>query len=230
MDSPAALRDIGSFPTSTQTVWLLDHPPQPQPGGERQAAQRLVRRLAQVEDHEAEVAGLQHEAERLHRLLHRPLVQAAAQPGVGDHVPAHPEQAREIDAGRSGRRGIEHVEGIDQRHQLTARGCGRHRLQQQAGASRRAGTDHFREMPARESAAEAAVERGEAGGPNRLFIPRVERGQRRGERPVETPFPEGGDECVAVSTGSQHIFAFCSPSGRTIAQAFPGDQARGGVG
>ncbi len=170
-------------------------------------------------------------AERLHRLLHGPLIQVAAQPGIGDNMAADPQQTREIDAGRRGRRGIELIERIDERHQFPARGGGRHRLQQQAGAPRRAGADQFREMPARQAAAKTAVERGKAGGPTACSSPRIERGQCGGERPIETPFPEGGHECACGRHGAASMFSpFVRLARRTIAQAFRGDQARDGVG
>ena len=96
--SPAELRAIGSLPTSTHVVWL--------PSTIRCSRSQVVngsRRSASagaspdVEHDQTEVAGLQHERERPDRLLHRALVQVAAQPGIGHDVPADPEQPIEID-------------------------------------------------------------------------------------------------------------------------------------
>src|SRR5262249_2362667 len=52
----------------------FDQPLQPQPGGERQPADRLGRRVGEVERDEAEIAGREHEADRFHRLLERALI------------------------------------------------------------------------------------------------------------------------------------------------------------
>ena len=111
---------------------------------------------ADVEHHQAEVAGLQHERERADRLLERALIQVAAQPGIRHDVAADPEQPIEIDAGRRRRLDVEHVERIDERDELAARGGRRQHLQQQARAPRRPRADELGHLPAREPAAAAA--------------------------------------------------------------------------
>ena len=50
----------------------FDHALQPDPGGERQPAEGVERHVGDVEDNEAEVAGLEDEREGLHRLIERP--------------------------------------------------------------------------------------------------------------------------------------------------------------
>jgi hypothetical protein len=135
----------------------FDHPLQPQPGGERQLPERHRRRFRRVEGDDAEVAGLQHERQRLHRLRERALVEIAAHPRVDDDVAADPEQSIEIDAGRRRRRRIEHVEHIDDRGQLAAARGGGERLQQQAGARRGSRSGQLRHLAAREPAPEPRV-------------------------------------------------------------------------
>jgi hypothetical protein len=111
------------------------HALQAQPRGERQATDRVLRRVAHVEDHQAEVAGLEHEPERLDRLFHGTLIEIAAETRVGDHAAANPEQAREIGTSRFGRGDVQHVEGIHQRDQFAA-GRGRSDdVEEKAGAS-----------------------------------------------------------------------------------------------
>ena len=145
-------------PTSRQAVWL--------PSTMRCSRSQVVngsRRMASagasadVERDEAEVAGLQHERERADRLLERALIQIAAQPGIRHDVAADPEQPIEIDAGRRRRLDVEHVERIDERDELAARGGRRQHLQQQARASRRSRADQLGQLAAREPAAQPCV-------------------------------------------------------------------------
>ena len=104
-------------------------------------------------------------------------------PGLHDDMPADPEQAVEIDAGGRRRLDIEHVERVDQRHELAARGRGGQQAQQQAGAPRRARADDLRELAAREPAAE----------------PRVQARQRRSaRRRIHHEDPAGGSAVVSV--------------------------------
>ena len=156
--SPAELRAIGSPPTSTHAVWLPStircSRSQVVNGSRRSASAGAS---ADVEHDEAEVAGLQHQRERADRLLERALVQIAAQSRVGDDVAADPQQPIEIDAGRRRRLDVEHVERIDQRDQLAARGRRRQHLQQQAGAPRRSRADQLRQLAARKPAAQPRV-------------------------------------------------------------------------
>jgi hypothetical protein len=63
-------------------------------------------------------------------------------------VAADPQQAIEFDAGRRRRLDVQHVERIDERHQLAARGRGRHHLQQQTGAARGSRADELGELAA----------------------------------------------------------------------------------
>ena len=78
-------------------------------------------------------------------------------PGLIDDVAADPEQAIEIDAGRRRRLDVEHVERIDERDQLAARGRGGQHLQQQARAARRARADELGQLAARKPAAQPRV-------------------------------------------------------------------------
>ena len=157
--NPAELRAIGSDPTSTQTVWL--------PSTMRCSRSHVVngscltrerRRVGDIERDDAEVAGLQHERHRPDRLLERALVHVAARiPGFVTTCPRIHSSAIEIDAGCRGRCDVEHVERIDKRDELAARGGGGQHLQQDARAGRRARTDELRQMTAREPAPQPRV-------------------------------------------------------------------------
>ena len=70
---------------------------------------------------------------------------------------ADPQQTIEIDPGRVRRCDVERIERIDERDQLTARGGGGQRLQQQTRAARRSRTDDFGQLSARKPAAEPCV-------------------------------------------------------------------------
>ena len=78
-------------------------------------------------------------------------------PGFDDDVAADPQQPIEIDAGRRRRLDVEHVERVDQRDQLAARGRGRQHLQQEAGAARRSRADELGQLAARKPAAQPRV-------------------------------------------------------------------------
>ena len=70
---------------------------------------------------EAEVAGLQHERERVDARDRRALVRFARSSRIRTTCPADPEQAIEIDAGGRRRLDVEHVERVDERDQFAAR-------------------------------------------------------------------------------------------------------------
>ena len=70
---------------------------------------------------------------------------------------ADPQQPRQIDTGRRRRLDVEHVERVDQRDQLAARGGGRDRLQQEAGAARGSRADELGQLTARKPAAQPGV-------------------------------------------------------------------------
>ena len=118
---PPALRAMGVSPTSTQAVWLpsmMRCSRRHVVNGNRWSAVR--RRLGGVEHHEAEVPRLQHERERFDGLIERALIQSRHRPGLDHDLAADPQQPAEIDAGRLGRRDVEHVEHIDERDDLAA--------------------------------------------------------------------------------------------------------------
>ena len=223
--SPAELRAIGSAPTSTHAVWL--------PSTMRCSRSHVVngsRRIASAgasatsNDDQTEIAGLQHERERADRLLERALIHIAAHARIRHDVPADPEQAIEIDAGRRRRFDVEHVERIDERDELAARGRGRQHLQQQARAARRSRADQLGQLAAREPAAEPCVEGGKPG---------------RARRRIRRAGSSGGSAVVSVrsswrarSSDSRSarargivVFALSSPYRRTIAHACVADQA-----
>ena len=131
---------------------------QPQPRRERQPPERVRRRLGGVEHDEAEVAGLQHERERLDRLLERALIQVAAQARIGHDLargstaagrdrrrPPPPTRRRTCRAHRRARRA-----------RCRAGRRGQH-LQQQARAARRSRADELRQLAARKPAAQPRV-------------------------------------------------------------------------
>jgi len=95
-------------------------------------------------------------AESLKILVFVP-VHVAAQPRIRDDVAADPEQPREIDPGGRRRFDVEHVERIDERDELAARCRRREHLQGEARPARRARTDDFRNVPARQPAADPCV-------------------------------------------------------------------------
>ena len=78
-------------------------------------------------------------------------------PGFDDDVAADPEQPAEIDAGGRRRLDVEHVERIDERDELAARGRRGEHLQQQARPARRSRADQLRQLAARKPAAEPRV-------------------------------------------------------------------------
>ena len=162
--SPAELRAIGSSPTSTQTVWLpsmmrcsrsqvVNGSRRSACGGASAASSTTRPKLPACSTSVSALIGL----------LERALVQVAAQAGIGHDVAADPEQPVEIDAGRGGRRDVEHVERIDERDELAARGGRREHLQQQARAARRSRADELGELAARKPAAQPRVQRRNAG-------------------------------------------------------------------
>ena len=156
--SPAELRAIGSPPTSTHAVWL--------PSTIRCSRSQVVngsRRTASAgasatsKTTRPKLPACRTSVNARIACSMRALVQIAAQPRVRHDVPADPEQPIEIDAGRRRRLDVEHVERVDQRHELAARGGRRHHLQQEAGAPRRSRTDQLGQLAARKPAAQPRV-------------------------------------------------------------------------
>ena len=71
-------------------VAAFDETLEPQPGGERQPADRVARRVGDIERDETEVPRRENEREGFDRLIDRPRIQVPAKPWVRHGVPANP--------------------------------------------------------------------------------------------------------------------------------------------
>src|SRR5262249_38691504 len=104
-----------------------------------------------------EIAGLEYERQRPYGLHKCPLIEIAAQPGIRHDVTADPEDPIEIEAGRRRRLDIEHIERVDERHELAARRGRRPQSKQEGRASGRARADEFRHVTTRDPTLQTGV-------------------------------------------------------------------------
>ena len=157
----------------------------------------------EIEGHQAEATGLQHQVHRLQR-------------AIGMARFAHPQQPREIDAGGFGRHRVEAIVRIDERDDLAAGGRRRRHRQPQRRASRRTLADDLREMAAPHPAPERVVEGRPSARRHAIFV-RGRPGGRRRQRDVEFP---GSQEGFEFRAGRRH-FRLLFASRRSIRPTVP---------
>ena len=128
---------------------VFDGAAQAKPGGERDAASRGGRSIAEIENDHPETTALDQQVDRFE--------------GVLGAVGTNPKQAVEVDAGGAGGRRVEGVFGVDQGANFLAMSGLREDGEQQTGTAGGRGSEDFSEAAAGQSAG-SRVERGDAGG------------------------------------------------------------------
>ena len=123
--------------------------------------------------------------------------------------------------GCRGRRDVEPIERVDERGDARRARGGRHHLQQQRGAAGRARAGEFRQLAARQPAAQARIERRPCRSAPARSGPPLQRRQRRRQRAIELAVPKGGFEQRAQRM-IRHMFA---SRGENIAKTAEQDQA-----
>jgi hypothetical protein len=173
----------------------------PQPCREREQSNDLACRLGDIQYGESEQSGLQNERERPKALFERMLIPIPTQSGIADHMASNPQQAREINACGRRRCRIEHIERVDERDVFVPSGRRSKRLQHQARPTRGPRPHELRQMAARKSAAQSAIDARAAERGHRKLVMGVDRRQNGRKGPIEFPRTK---ERLKIRTSKRH--------------------------
>ena len=210
-DAAGTAREMVRADQQRHGLAALDHARHPQPRGERKRTHRRNRHVREVERHDAEVSGLQDERHRLERRQAAGrVVHAASTAAAADrdrHRRPTPDQS---------------IAGIHQRHRFAPRHGGRPAPDEQRRPPGGTRPDDFRQVPARQPAAERRVDgRHPRFGPLFARLP-PQRGRR--QRDVELPGAQQGFE-MGEGSHEEPMFRFMFASAVSISGPPSRDQA-----